>query len=89
MEESELLDLLNELREFNEALFGYKLSSEECRMIIGYVDFLERVFSEACEELESLSYHIEAISKPFQYDWDYKKSDEWKTELLSKASLKE
>lgn len=90
MEELKLLDLLlDELREFNEAFWGYELSSKECHMIIGYIDFLEKVISKACEELESLSWYIETISKSFQYEWDYKKSDEWKKELLSKALLKD
>ena len=78
-----LEELINDLKNFKHREYGYEMSSDECGMLVEYINLLQKAFFDACEELGSQSYYIETLSHPNQYSWDYKDSEEWQNELLN------
>lgn len=78
-----LEELINDLKNFKHKEYGYEMSSDECSMLVEYINLLQKAFFDACEELGSQSYYIVTLSHPNQHSWDYKDSEEWQNELLN------
>lgn len=62
------------------------------KMLVEYIEHLEKAIDDACEELASYDYRYQMSLKPNSYDCDYKDYDYWMEyflDMINKRGLKE